>query len=334
MQQKVKTDSSRHPHAPTGGSVNNPAYRTKRGVMYCADTAKLLASKRFTRTYKGKIQLILTSPPFPLHDQKRYGNLNGPAYVEWLARFAPLFRELLTPDGSIALEIGNSWQPRKPVMSTVVIEALLRFLKEGRFHLCKEFIWYNPAKLPSPAQWVSVERIRVKDAFTRIWWMSPNERPKADNRRVLREYSESMRQLINTGRYNAGVRPSAHRVGQKSFARDNGGAIPPSVINGDEAHSLSNLLKAANTRSRDQYQLFCRANGLPLHPARMPSEVAEFFIKFLAEPGDIVFDPFAGSNTTGEMAQSLRRRWVGAEIDPAFASTSASRFNGSIIPRG
>jgi site-specific DNA-methyltransferase (cytosine-N4-specific) len=64
----------------------------------------------------------------------------------------------------------------------------------------------------------------------------------------------------------------------------------------------------------------------------MPSEVAEFFIKFLAEPGDIVFDPFAGSNTTGGVAEDLGRRWVACEIDAAFTSTSASRFNGSIIP--
>ena len=326
MQESSRIDIVRQPAPLPRQSTTKSVYRTRNGAMYCADAAKLLTSRQFRKAYNGKVQLVFTSPPFPLHDQKKYGNLNGSAYIEWLADFAIPFRDLLTSDGSIILEIGNSWKPQKPVMSTVVIEALLRFLKEGGFHLCQEFVWYNPAKLPSPAQWVSVERIRVKDAFTRIWWMSPNERPKADNRRILREYSNSMKRLISTGRYNSGVRPSAHRVGQKSFIRDNGGAIPPSVINGEQAGSLSNFLKAANTRSRDPYQSFCRDNGVSLHPARMPTELAEFFIKFLAEPNDIVCDPFAGSNTTGDAAERLGRRWVSCEAVWKFATTSVSRF--------
>jgi site-specific DNA-methyltransferase (cytosine-N4-specific) len=163
--------------------------------------------------------------------------------------------------------------------------------------------------------------------------MSPSERPKADNRRILKKYSDSMKKLISTGRYNAGVRPSAHRVGRKSFVRDNGGAIPPSVINGDDAVTLTNLLKTANTDSRDQYQLFCRQEGFPLHPARMPPALAEFFIRFLTEENDVVFDPFAGSNTTGAAAEALGRRWVSCEADWIFAATSISRFNGSVTSR-
>src|SRR4029077_11883344 len=144
-------------------------------------------------------------------------------------------------------EIGNAWEPGRPVMSTLVLHALLRFLSRARLKLCQEFIWYNPARLPSPVQWVNVERIRVKDAFTRIWWMSPTDRPKADNRRVLRPYSESMQRLIRTGKYNSGRRPSEHNIGKESFKTDNSGAIPPNVLGADDAPSLSTLLKGTNT---------------------------------------------------------------------------------------
>jgi site-specific DNA-methyltransferase (cytosine-N4-specific) len=233
---------------------------------------------------------------------------------------------MLTENGSIVLELGNTWEPGKPVMSTIVMEALLRFLRRGGLHLCQEFVWYNPARLPGPAQWVNVERIRVKDSFTRIWWMSPTDRPKADNRRVLRQYSKSMTTLMQKKRYNSGVRPSAHRVGKTSFFTNNGGAIPPSVFNADELNSLSNVLRGANTRSRDGYQSFCRENQIPLHPARMPLELAEFFIRFLTDPNDTVFDPFAGSNTTGAAAEALQRNWVGCEAEPLSATTSLSRF--------
>jgi hypothetical protein len=83
---------------------------------------------------------------------------------------------------------------------------------------------------------VNVE-IRLKDSFTRVWWMSPSDRPKADNRRVLKEYSESMKKLLASGKYNHGKRPSEHHIGERSFLKNNGGAIPASVLARDCEHS-------------------------------------------------------------------------------------------------
>jgi site-specific DNA-methyltransferase (cytosine-N4-specific) len=306
-------------------STFNPIYSTDLGAAFCGDSMEVLGSKRFQQ-HQGETQLVFTSPPFPLNTKKKYGNVQGDAYIEWFAQFAPLLRNLVAADGSIVIEIGNAWEPGRPVMSTLVLRALLRFLEKGGLNLCQEFVWYNPARLPSPVQWVNVERIRVKDAFTRIWWMSPSDRPKADNRRVLREYSESMKKLIKTGKYNAGRRPSEHNIGKKSFKTDNKGAIPPNVLNGDDAPSLSTLLKGTNTRSHDQYQLFCREREIPLHPARMPPELVEFFVRFLTNENDLVLDPFAGSNTTGAVAERLGRRWISCEASWNYASSSIARF--------
>lgn len=305
--------------------TSKPIYETELGAAFCGDSLRVLRSKRLQQ-HKGRVQLVFTSPPFPLNTKKKYGNLQGEQYIEWFAQFAPLLRKMVADDGSIVIEIGNAWEPGRPVMSTLVLRALLRFLNKGGLNLCQEFVWYNPARLPSPVQWVNVERIRVKDAFTRIWWMSPTDRPKADNRRVLRAYSQSMKKLIETGRYNSGPRPSAHNIGKKSFKTDNSGAIPPNVLGGDAAPSLSTLLKGTNTHSHDQYQLFCREREIPLHPARMPPELAEFFVRFLTDEGDLVLDPFAGSNTTGSVAQRLGRRWVSCEANWAYASSSLARF--------
>jgi DNA modification methylase len=174
---------------------------------------------------------------------------------------------------------------------------------------------------------VNVERIRVKDAFTRIWWMSPVERPKADNRRVLRPYSRSMEQLLKTGKYNAGKRPSEHGIGQTSFVTDNGGAIPANVFQGDDAPGLSNFLKCANTKSSNQYHLFCNDNKIDKHPARMPTEIAEFFIKYLTDEGETVLDPFAGSNTTGATAERLNRKWISIEEDWSYVRGSFGHFS-------
>ncbi|GIW91510.1 MAG: methyltransferase [Pirellulaceae bacterium] len=267
------------------------------------------------RRRRCRVQLILTSPPFPLNRKKKYGNRRGEEYTKWLAAFAPLFREFLTDDGSIVIEMGNAWEPGEPVMSTLALEALLEFMKVGEFHLCQQFICYNPARLPTPAQWVNIERIRVKDSYTHIWWMSPTTRPKADNRRVLRPYSDSMLRLLQSKKYNAGQRPSQHRIGPTSFLKDNNGAIPSSV------------LIFSNTNSRDPYLTYCKQRNLPIHPARMSMEVATFFIKFLTEAGDLVLDPFGGSNITGAVAEELRRRWLAIEPMAEYIEGSQGRFS-------
>ena len=301
--------------ARTRISVDEPrrVFKTKLGAIYCGKAEDALASG-VMRRYRSKVQLVLTSPPFPLNRKKKYGNLQGEEYIRWLSSFGSLLKDYLRPDGSIVVEVGNGWEPGHPTMSTLAIRSLLGLLDAGSFSLCQQFVSHNPARLPSPAQWVTVERIRVKDSFTHIWWMSPARRPKADNRRILKPYSDSMKKLLETGKYNAGARPSQHHIGKKSFLTDNSGAIPPNVIS------------VSNTNSLDPYQKYCRQHDLPIHPARMASEIADFFIKFLTEPGDLVLDPFAGSNTTGAVAERLGRRWIAIEPNSEYICGSKGRF--------
>jgi site-specific DNA-methyltransferase (cytosine-N4-specific) len=289
------------------------SYATDSGTMICGKAEQVLTSGVF-EAYRGEVQLIFTSPPFPLNRKKRYGNLRGEEYTKWLASFAPIFRDVLKPNGSIVVELGNAWEPGQPIMSTLALKALLAFQEEGDFFLCQQFVAFNRARLPSPAQWVNVERIRVKDAYTHIWWMSPSTRPEASNRRVLKEYSTSMKQLLRTGKYNAGRRPSEHSIGKRSFNRDNGGAIP------------SNVLEVTNTLAHDPYMDYCRAEGLSFQPSRMPMQIPEFFIRLTTAEHDLVLDPFAGSNTTGGTAERLNRRWVSIEPVEDYVRGSTGRF--------
>lgn len=297
-----------------GRPPSEVVYTTPRGRMFHGRSDEILSNGALA-AFEGRISLIFTSPPFPLNRKKRYGNEVGDAYIKWLCAFGPLFKRMLTPDGSIVVEMGNSWEPGSPVMSTLALRALLEFQAQNNLHLCQEFIWQNPAKLPSPAQWVNVERIRVKDSFTKLWWLSPTTKPKASNHRVLNGYSTAMEKLLKRGSYNAGRRPSEHNIGEKSFLKNNGGAIP------------SNVLTYANTLNTDSYHHYCSENKIQLHPARMPIELAQFFIKFLTEPGDIILDPFGGSNTTGAAAEGLDRYWISIEASEDYIKGSRGRFN-------
>jgi DNA modification methylase len=285
--------------------VREPAYTTGRGQAYRADALDVLRAMP-----EDSVSLVLTSPPFALRRQKAYGNVTPGEYLDWIWPFAVEIHRVLRPDGSFILDLGGAWNRGSGTRSLYQYELILRLAK--LFHLAQEFYWYNPAKLPTPAEWVTIRRTRVKDAVNMLWWLSKTEEPEADNRRVLRPYSRSMKRLLRDG-YQPATRPSQHAIGPH-FRRDNGGAIPP------------NLLEVPNTRSMDDYIRRCRAAGLPVHPARFPEPVPEFFIRFLTLPGQLVVDPFAGSNVTGAVAERLERRWLSVEINADYVAGSRLRF--------
>ena len=312
-------------------------YKTHLGKYLVGDSIEILAGQTGKKLVN-KVQLILTSPPFPLNKKKRYGNKQGPEYREWFTHLAEIFAPLLTETGSIVIELGNAWEPGRPVQSLLPLESLLGFVNNEKagLRLCQQFICYNPSRLPTPAQWVTVNRMRTIDSFTNIWWMAKSDFPKANNRNVLRPYSASMKSLLKRQSYNSGKRPSEHHIGPKSFLRDNGGSIPHNVLELEPIDPcreprVPNVFSIANTSSNDFFMRTCRERNISLHPARMPMELACFYIEFLTEPGDLVFDPFAGSNTTGFAAEMLQRKWMAIEVDESYASQSAIRFEDPLV---
>lgn len=262
----------------------------------------------------GTVALCFTSPPYALTTQKAYGNETQADYVAWLRSFVPEIRRVLSDTGSFCLNLGGAWEPGQPTKSLYLYDVLAALVRQDGFHLAQEFFWYNPSKLPSPAEWVNVRRVRVKDAVEVVWWLTKTPHVKADNRRVLVAYSEAMQKLLRAGGMKGTTRPSGHNLREGKFAQDRGGAIP------------SNLLSFPNTDSKSLYLRECRARGVKPHPARFPPALPNFFIRFLTEPGDLVLDPFAGSNVTGAVAESLGRRWVSCEVDEAYLRASALRF--------
>ncbi|MDX2008162.1 MAG: site-specific DNA-methyltransferase [Meiothermus sp.] len=307
-------------------------HKTTSGKYFLGDSKSLLSTSLKSKL-KGRVQLILTSPPFPLNNKKSYGNMNGDKFKSWLTSLAPMFADILTPDGSIVIEMGNAWEPNRPVQSLLHLESLIGFLKHSTadLRLCQQFVCYNPSRLPSPAQWVTVKRIRLTDSYTHVWWMAKSDFPKADNSKVLRPYSKSMERLLQRQSYNSGNRPSEHNISKTGFLKDHGGSIAHNffeitpIIEGDEVR-LPNVLRLSNTDSNSYFMRRCRELGIKPHPARMQMGLAAFFIELLTDPGDLVLDPFAGSNTTGYTAQLLGRNWIGIDLKEDYARQSEIRL--------
>jgi len=284
-----------------------PFYITQYGAAYLGNALTYLRQMD-----RASVDLIITSPPFALKRKKEYGNVDAKDYVPWFVDFAVEFKRILKDTGSLVIDIGGTWVRGQPTRSLYHFELVIALCNTLGFHLAQEFYWYNPSKLPSPAEWVTVRRVRVKDAVDPVWWLSKTPHPKASNWRVLKPYSDSMKKLLEDG-YEAKLRPSGHDISE-NFSKDNKGAIPP------------NLLELANTDSNSTYLRKCREQGIRPHPARFPHGLPEFFIKFLTDPGDFVVDPFAGSNVTGEVAERLGRHWLAFEIIEEYLEASKFRF--------
>lgn len=287
-----------------------PVYFTRNGACYLGDSLELLR-----RLPEDCIDLVVTSPPFALLRQKAYGNKDQAEYVDWLCEFGTEVRRVLRETGSFVLDLGGAYQRGVPVRSLYPYRVLLKMCDEVGFYLAEEFFWYNPAKLPSPIEWVNKRKLRTKDSVNTVWWFSKSEWPKADVRQVLAPYSERMKTLLKNpdAFYKPKDRPSGHDI-SKGFGSDNGGAIP------------SNLLQIPNTESNSSYLRLAKLVGLEGHPARFPAALPEFFIKFLTTEDDLVVDIFAGSNTTGRSAEQLGRRWIAMELDASYVASSALRF--------
>lgn len=289
-----------------------------RDQLYTTDLGSVHVNNALTllnEVEDNSIDLVMTSPPFALQREKAYGNQNQTEYIDWLMPFCAGVHRVLKPSGSFVLDLGGAYQRGLPVRSLYNYRVLIRLCDELGFHLAEEFFWYNPAKLPSPIEWVNKRKIRAKDAVNTVWWLSKNPFPKADVSKVLVPYSARMKKLQQNpiAYFDAKTRPSGHDIGYQ-FGKDNGGAIP------------SNLLEIANTESNSTYLRLCKRLNIDAHPARFPYKLPTFFINFLTEPNDVVLDIFAGSNTTGFAAEQSGRRWIAFEQVKQYAAASALRF--------
>lgn len=322
LEKKNQVDAMSRECLPTQGSLFEPGpdhhpllllptkaplYSTQRGSAYVGNSLDLMRLMP-----NACVDAVITSPPYALHFKKEYGNVEKTEYINWFLPFAREIKRILKEDGSFVLNIAGSYNPGIPTRSLYHFKLLIALCEEVGFHLAQECFWYNPAKLPAPAEWVNVRRIRIKDSVEYIWWLSPSPWPYANNRSVLTPYSDDMKRLMKNG-FRATRRPSGHNITYK-FGSDRGGSIP------------SNLIERGNNESNSEYIRHCKKLGIKVHPARFPAALPEFFVRLTTEQDALVLDPFAGSNTTGWVAEMLSRYWMAIEIEKAYVKDSAIRF--------
>lgn len=300
----------------TWGNANMIGYETKLGQCICEDSLNTLAGLP-----DDSINLIMTSPPFSLQRKKKYRDFEEKSqdeYVDWLIQWGKAAYDKLAPDGSFVIDLGGAYEHGRPVRSLYQYEFILRMCKELGYNLCQDVYWYNTSALPLPIEYVNKRHERLKSAVNLNLWFCKTDRPKCNNQNVLVPYSDRMKRFISKPEEFIGgetaVRPSGNVMVTKTWARDNGGAIP------------SNVLQIPNSASNDLYLRTCKSQGLKAHPARYCYKLVEFWVKFCSDEGDLVVDPFSGSNITGKVSEDLNRRWLSIDISPEYVASSSWRF--------
>ncbi|SOC30551.1 site-specific DNA-methyltransferase [Thalassospira xiamenensis] len=266
----------------------------------------------------GSVNLLYTSPPYPLLQPKEYGNLSSKDWVKWMLDLSALWKPLLAEDGSLVLNVGTVGVKGVPFTDTYVSRFIVGMEDHTGMNLVDEHYWHSPTKLPTPVHWVAVKGMRLKNSIEKVLWFAKSPNVKASNNNVRVPQSDKTARWRKNANANdkskaIGKRPSGNVVG-KGFLRESNTAIP------------SVLHVEAPQGPHSAYRVACKERGIEPHPAISPQGLPELWIKLTTETGDLVFDPFAGSLTTAVAAEKLGRRWLAVEQSAYYAAGGTLRF--------
>ncbi|MGH2951417.1 MAG: DNA-methyltransferase, partial [Solirubrobacterales bacterium] len=239
-----------------------------------------------------------TSPPY--ERQPKYGD--GERYErDWFEGFflevTAQIKRVLKPTGQFVL---NYRSRREGVERGALQYELVFWLREQGWLFAEDHVWVKPS--PPPGRFKRALKDAIEYCFrfakTDQFELFP-EQCLTPARWDIRDRERRKRLDHNHRRVNA---PSGHGRNRVQAGPD---WVAPSNAIVNEPEFSPNPTE---------------------HPARFPPAIPEFFIKLCTPPGGSVLDPFAGTCTTGIVAEALDRQWVMAELDTTYCDGVADRL--------
>ena len=264
----------------------------------------------------GSLSLIMTSPPYPVVN-RAYGRFGMAEWMDWMSGLVGLWRDLLRDDGTLAINLMDVHVPGSPTLSTYVERFTLDAIDRHGMHLAGRMPWHSPTKLAN-LEWAVKRRVALKNTVEHVILLSKSESPAWDTRRLppqpYADRTESQKRS-DAARRSAVKRPGGYDINEAAFAKEGEGGIP------------HNLIISGGVGGGGTYAKRCREAGVSPHPARFPEELPRRVILLATDTGDTVYDPMAGSNTTGKVALDLGRRFISSEPVLEYARASSFRFD-------
>lgn len=267
----------------------------------------------------GEVHCLLTSPPYPLARPRAYGGPDRQEFIDFITSCLEPVMKRLAKGASIALSLSNDiFEPGSPARSLYLSYLTVALHERLGLSLMDQLCWYNPSKAPGPVQWASKKRVQLNVGYEPILWFTNSpQHVFSNNQRVLQPHTARHQRLIaQGGEQRSGVYGDGANVMRPgAFSNPTEGRIPRNVLQfGHRCHS------------QDQMRAKLQQLGLPAHGATMPLELARFLVNFLAAPGMLTLDLFAGWQTTGLACEEAGVRWVGVERMLGYVLGSAHRF--------
>jgi DNA modification methylase len=258
------------------------------------------------RVAPGSVQSTVTSPPyFRQKDYHAKGQFGWETTVgEYVAKMGGVFEQLLRatkPTGCCFFVVGDTYVNKA---LQLVPQRLALAACEVGWTIRNDLVWAKTDAAPDGA----TDRWRF--SHEHILFLTKAARGYTFNADAIRvPYSPvTVRRWAGGQRYGgAKARDEAGPQGQrfkrgKTFKLHEKGTIPKDVV------------ACATARSRLD------------HFATFPLELVEQFVLATSSPGDLIFDPFAGTATTGVAALRNGRRFLGIELNPDYARMARERL--------
>jgi len=237
----------------------------------------------------GKIDLIVTSPPYAYNRKSTYGGIPIKGYVDWFLPISLELKRVLNPTGSFILNIKE--RAVNGERQTYVIELILAMKKQG-WLWTEEYIWHK--KNCYPGKWTN----RFRDAWERCLHFNKQKKFKMFQEEVM----------VPMGKWK---NKRLSRLSQTDWERD------VSKVGSGFGKNVSNWLGRSLAYPTNVLYLATECSNRN-HSAAFPIALPTWFIKLFTEKGDVVLDPFMGVGTTALACINLNRRYVGIELKKEY----------------
>jgi DNA modification methylase len=268
-------------------------------AVICGDSRQVLAD------YVGKVDLIVTSPPYADARRNHYDSIHPDKFKDWFLTFHEPFYKALKPNGSLVLNIKD--KVVNGVRHRYVWQTIEALSKRGWFSI-EDYLWHKTN--PMPGYWPT----RLRDGWEYCFHLSKSERPYFN--------ADAVRKPIGDW-----VTSRLAKLGQNDLTRQNSGnasGFGRNISKWVGKHTVlpSNVISLA---------LVGKNRG---HPAVFPVDLPLFFINLLCPPDGLVVDPFAGSGTTGLAAISENRQCLLIDNNSEYCRVALRRLREeAVIPK-
>lgn len=306
------TAEGRHKLRPIKEGASVLAFSTDLGIAIWGDCNHVF------RKWDEPIFLALTSPPYPLKQQRAYGNVPIEKYCDFICQILEPITKNLVAGGNVALSLSSDiFESKSPARSLYLEKLTIAICERLGLHLMDRLIW-SSNKPPGPTAWASKERMQLNSGYEFVMWFCNDPvNCIADNRRVLEPHTAQHLKLIESGgeKRTSVNGDGAYSIRPGSYGNHTDGKIPRNVLN------ISNTCMSQRAYKRRAKEL-----GLVPHGATMPLALARKLIRFMTDVGQLVVDPCGGSMTTALASEMENRPWASTDLMFDYVRGAAERF--------